>query len=100
MVPRGFRARPGPNGVELYRDPDARTAHRVRGVLDSLHSDIRAGSRVRVRRVLSGPVDVYRLELERSELACRRTTLLDGDTFETLLEELDPDVVENAFRFA
>ena len=95
-VPRGFRARPGPGGPELYRDPEWRTARRIRGVLDSLHRDIRAGSRVRVRQVLEGPVDVFRLESERPDLACTRTTLMDRDALETLLEEVGEDAVQGA----
>ena len=39
-----------------------------------------------MRRVLAEPIEVFRLELERAEVSCRRTTLLDGDTLETLLE--------------
>ena len=99
MIPRGFCARWGPEGLELYRDPDVRSTRRLRGVLDSLHRDIRSGSRIRVRRVLSEPVEVFRLELERSEMSCRRTTLLDGDTLETLLEEIDPATIDAVFCF-
>ena len=100
MIPRGFCARRGPNGLELYRDPDVRSARRLRGVLNSLHADIRSGSRVRVRQVLSGPIEVFRLELERAEMSCRRTTLLDGDTLETLLEEIDPATIDEVFCFS
>jgi hypothetical protein len=97
MIPRGFRARVGDSGLE--RDPGVRAARRVRGVLTSLHRDIRAGCRVRVRRVLSQPVELYRLELERSDLRCQRTTLLDGDALETLLEELGEQTVSESILF-
>ena len=99
LIPRGFRARLGPEGLEIDRDPDLRAARRVRGVLDSLHRDILAGCRVRVRQVIEGPVDVFRLELERPDLCCRRTTLLDREAMEMLLEEVDQATVEQVFDF-
>jgi hypothetical protein len=99
MTPRGFRARQGPHGLELQRDPAVLAARRVRGVLTSLHRDIRAGSRVRVRRILSQPTELYRLELERSDLRCQRTTVLDGETLETLLEELGEQIVSESILF-
>ena len=100
MIPRGFRARPGSDGIELQRDPAVRVARRVRGVLTSIHRDIQAGSCVRVRRILSQPTEVYRLELERSDLRCQRITLLDGDTLETLLEELGEQTVSERILFS
>jgi hypothetical protein len=99
MIPRGFRARQGPEGLELERDPAAIVARRVRGVLTSLHRDIRAGSRVRVRRILSQPTELYRLELERNDLRCHRTTVLDGEALETLLEELGEQTVSESVLF-
>ena len=99
LIPRGFCARAGADGPEIYRDPYLRAARRVRGVLDSLHRDIRAGSRVRVRQIIEGPVDVFRLESERSDLTCRRTTLLDREALEMLLEEVGTAAVERAFDF-
>ena len=41
---------------------------------------------MRVRRILSEPVEVFRLELERPELSYQRVTLLDRDCLEELLE--------------
>jgi hypothetical protein len=99
MIPRGFRGKPGPRGLELYRDPERLAARRVRGVLTSLHRDIRAGSRVRVRQILSQPAALYRLELERSDLRCQRTTLLDADALEILLEELGEETVSQSISF-
>jgi hypothetical protein len=99
MIPRGFRARTGAGGLELERDPALRAARRVRGVLTSIHRDIQAGSRVRVRRIFSHPIELYRLELERSDLRCQRTTLLDADTLETLLEELGEQTIAEQVLF-
>ena len=39
-----------------------------------------------MRRILSEPVEVFRLEFERPELGYQRTTLLDRDCLEELME--------------
>ena len=39
-----------------------------------------------MRQILSEPVEVFRLELERPDLAYQRVTLLDRDCLEELLE--------------
>ena len=100
LVPRGFRARIGVDGFDLQRDPALRAARRVRGVLTSIQRDVQAGCRVRIRRIFSQPRELYRLELERSDLACQRTTLLDADSLETLLEELGEDAVAQSVLFS
>jgi hypothetical protein len=99
LIPRGFRGRLGPRGLELYRDPDRLAERRLRGVITSLHRDIRAGSRLRIRRIVSQPSELFRLELERSDLACQRTTLLDADALELLLEELGEEAVAQSVDF-
>jgi hypothetical protein len=43
---------------------------------------------------------VFRLELQRPELACSRVTILDAEALETLLEELDEATLRDLFRFA
>lgn len=69
--------------------PALRSARRAQRILDSLRLEL-AGEEsvpeVRVRRILSEPVEVYRLELERPELSYQRVTLLDRDSLEELLE--------------
>jgi hypothetical protein len=69
--------------------PALRSARRAQRILDSLRLEL-AGEepcdRVRVRRILSEPVEVFRLELERPDLAYQRVTLLDRDCLEELLE--------------
>ena len=42
---------------------------------------------------------MFRLELERPDLACRRTTLLDRDAMEMLLEEVDEVALQEVFDF-
>jgi hypothetical protein len=74
---------------ESQLHPALRSARRVQRILDSLRLELAGdGSpgRVRVRRILSEPVEVFRLEFERPELAYQRVTLLDRDCLEELLE--------------
>ena len=73
---------------------------RVRRIVDSLREEIVGGEDeplLRVRRIFSKPREIYRLEIERPALGYQRTTLLDRDTLESLLEE---DEVRDAFEMA
>ena len=70
-------------------DPIARSELRTQRVVDSLRLEIlEAGSaqRVRIRQVFADPREIFRLELELPELSYQRTTLLDRDALEELLE--------------
>ena len=74
---------------EAQLHPALRSARRVQRILDSLRLELAGDGgcgRVRVRRILSEPVEVFRLELERPELSYQRVTLLDRDCLEELLE--------------
>jgi hypothetical protein len=62
---------------------------RSQRVLDSLRDEILEGGEagnLRIRRVFRSPREVYRLELELPERDYQRTTLLDRDALEELLE--------------
>ena len=55
------------------------------------------GAHLRIRQVFQTPREIYRLELELPELGYQRTTLLDRDALEELLEADDVrEVVETA----
>jgi hypothetical protein len=74
---------------EAQLHPALRSARRVQRILDSLRLELAGddgAARVRVRRILSEPVEVFRLEFERPELSYQRVTLLDRDCLEELLE--------------
>ena len=74
---------------EEYLDPALRCARRVERILDSLRAEITADDgvkTVRVRRILSEPREIFRLEIEIPEQGYQRTTLLDRDSLEELLE--------------
>ena len=70
-------------------DPAVRFARRVERILDSLGAQITAddtAKTVRVRQILSEPREIFRLEIEIPEQGYQRTTLLDRDALEDLLE--------------
>ncbi len=72
---------------------------RLRRILESLRSEIvecGAGRNLRIRQVFQTPREIYRLELELPELGYQRTTLLDRDALEELLEADDVRAVVRA----
>lgn len=72
---------------EDYLDPAVRSARRVRRILDSLRDEIGGGeTAVRVRRIFARPREIFRLEIESPELGYQRTTLLDREALDALLE--------------
>lgn len=75
--------------VESALARTAHSEHRVRRIVDSLREEILGGEgepMLRVRQIFSTPREIYRLEIERPELGYQRTTLLDRDALESLLE--------------
>ena len=81
-----FAAPAGPAGAEQLLDRFARSELRVHRILDSLRSEILESGNLRIRRVFTRPREIYRLELELPELGYQRTTFLDRDALEELLE--------------
>ena len=72
---------------DASKDPVSRRTRRIARLLDSLRLEIQDGTTtVRARRVFETPREVFRLEIESPELGYQRTTLLDRDTLEELLE--------------
>jgi hypothetical protein len=71
----------------------ARLAHserRSRRILDSLRSEIvESGGQLRIRQVFATPREIYRVELELPDMGYLRTTLLDREALESLLEQED-----------
>jgi hypothetical protein len=62
---------------------------RSQRVLESLRNEILEGGEagnLRIRRVFRSPREIYRLEFEIPEREYQRTTLLDRDALEELLE--------------
>lgn len=72
---------------EASKDPVLRRTRRIARLLDSLRLEIQDGATtVRARRVFETPREIFRLEIESPGLGYLRTTLLDRDTLEELLE--------------
>ena len=90
MKPRGTYkiANRGPT-LDTLLDPIVRSEMRSQRILRSLRDEIvesGGGQSLRIRQVFSTPREIYRLELELPELGYQRTTLLDRDALEELLE--------------
>jgi hypothetical protein len=90
MTPRGaYKIASRNRSVEAFLDPTLRSERRVQRILSSLRNEIvegGGGDRLRIRRVLKDPREIYRLELDLPELGYQRTTLLDRQALERLLE--------------
>jgi hypothetical protein len=87
----GLTRHPAPRRIEYdpLLDPILGGGPRLQRLLGSLRNEIvegGGGTNVRVRQVFSEPQEIFRLELELPELGYQRTTLLDRDALEELLE--------------
>jgi hypothetical protein len=88
MPQRGsFRIASRVRAFEAIQDPALRRTRRIARLLDSLRLEIQDGTTtVRARRVFETPREVFRLEIEGPGLGYQRTTLLDRNALEELLE--------------
>ncbi len=78
-----------PVGYDPLLDPILGGGPRLQRLLRSLRDEIvetGTGTNVRIRRIFSEPREIFRLELELPELGYQRTTLLDREALEELLE--------------
>jgi hypothetical protein len=87
----GLSRHPAPSEVDYdpLLDPILAGGPRLQRILDSLRDEIiegGSGRKIRIRQVFREPQEIYRLELELPELGYQRTTLLDRDALEELLE--------------
>jgi hypothetical protein len=93
MKPHGtFKIANTSSAFDAYLDPLTRSDMRARRILESIRSEIvegGAGQSLRIRQIFRSPREIYRLELELPELGYQRTTLLDRDALEELLEADD-----------
>ena len=85
--PGSYRIASRNRAFDAYLEPAIRSAGRTQRIIDSLRSEI-SGSEgpVRLRRVIERPREIYRLEIDSPALGYQRTTLLDRDALEELLE--------------
>ncbi len=98
-IPGSFRLAYQARPVEPLDTPLALSSHRVERILASIQQDIGEGATARVRQILRGPRELYRIEVERPDLAYQRTTILDRDTLDTLLEQTSQEVLRERFHF-
>lgn len=59
---------------------------RCQKIVDSLCCEILEGENLRIRQIFEQPRAIYRIELDLPDMSYQRTTLLDEDTLEELLE--------------
>lgn len=88
-VPGSYKIASRVRSLDAHVHPALRSARRVQRILDSLRAEICGQDRcptVRVRRVFTTPREVFRLEIEDPSLGYQRTTLLDRDALDELLE--------------
>jgi len=88
MKPHGvFKIANRPRSVDAIIDPVARRERRIERIVESLRAEIIEGNGgVRIRRIFENPHEVFRLELELPDLGYQRTTLLDREALDALLE--------------
>ena len=72
-----------------YLDPLGRGSGRLQKIVESLRCQIVEGGptqNLRIRQVFASPREIFRIEIEVPEMNYLRTTLLDRDALEDLLE--------------
>lgn len=94
-IPGSFKIASRNRRLERMLDPRVQRQNRVRRIIESIQSDLGEGGTARIRRILSTPRAVYRLELERPDMAYERTTILDEETLVALLERADTPELRN-----
>ncbi len=99
-TPGRFRLSNQPPGLRAGLDPWGEGQRRVRAILHSIQQDVFEGATARVRQILSSPHELYRVEVEREEWSYLRTTILDRDALEALIEETPEQLVEERFSFS
>jgi len=97
-VPGSFRIAHQARTFELYTDPLDHHNRRIGRIIASIQQDIDEGSTAYVRQILREPRELYRLELERPDIAYQRITILDRDTLEALLEQTPEETVRKRLK--
>ena len=72
---------------------------RLRSILASIARDVDAGGTARVRQILASPRELYRIEVERADMAYQRTTVMGREALTLLLEEMPQRLLEERFVF-
>ena len=83
--PGSFKIRRPSRPATLPLDPLG-YGGRCQKIIDSLCSEILEGENLRIRQIFEQPRAIYRIEFDRPDMSYQRTTLLDEETLEELLE--------------
>ncbi len=98
-TPGSFKLSNQRGALDLHANPWDIGERRIARILVSIQSDLSEGGTCRVRQILTNPRELYRLEIERPDMAYERVTILDSDALEQLLEQLPEDTVRQSFYF-
>jgi len=83
----------------VWDDERRSRGSRLRRILTSILHDVDAGGTARVRQITSAPFALYRIEVERPDMAYVRTTVMGDEALTALLEETSEDLLRERFIF-
>ncbi len=99
-IPGSFKLQNQRGSFPLAEDPWSLVGgRRLCRIIDSIQSDLDLGGTCRVRQILNGPRELFRIELERPEMSYERTTILDREALTQLLEQLPEQTIRESFLF-
>ena len=98
-APGSFKIANQRRAFDVRSNPWDIAERRIARILVSIQADLSEGGTCRVRQILKNPRELYRLEIERPDMAYERITILDSDALEQLLEQLPEDTVRQSFYF-
>ena len=89
--PGSFKLARRCNAAPSLLDEIAPGEGRARRIVDSLREQIAEGgtSNLRIRKIFENPREIFRVEIHLPEMNYQRTTLLDRDALEDLLETME-----------
>ena len=79
--------------------PESWRERRLRRILSSIQRDVDEGGTARVRQILSGPRELYRVEVERPDMAYLRTTVMGAEALALLIELTPEELLRDRFIF-
>ncbi len=79
--------------------PESWHERRLRRILSSIQRDVDEGGTALVRQILSGPRELYRVEVERPDMAYLRTTVMGADALAMLIEQTPEELLRDRFIF-
>ena len=71
----------------------------LKAFIASIQQDVGLGGTATVRMIIDSPEELFRIEVDRPDMAYQRTTILDRDALEALLEETPEQLLRERFTF-